>query len=47
MVEAINVIIGREIIILNLVPFIMKKPKYLTITSILSLIILFLLLYLK
>ncbi len=40
----INHVIGIGIIILNLVPFIIKKPKYLFVTSIISLIMLFLLL---
>jgi len=43
MVE-INQIIGISIIIINLIPFLIKKPKYLLLTSIVSLIMLFLLL---
>ncbi|MEK6953233.1 MAG: hypothetical protein AABX29_09555 [Nanoarchaeota archaeon] len=39
MVE-INVIIGIGIIVLNLIPLIMKKPKYIFITILVSLLIL-------
>ncbi|MEK6907388.1 MAG: hypothetical protein AABW45_02575 [Nanoarchaeota archaeon] len=38
-----NQIIGIAIVILNLIPFILKKPKLLFVTSVISLIILFLL----
>ena len=41
----LNQIIGIAIIIINLIPFITKKPKYLLITSIVSLLIILLLLY--
>jgi len=41
----LNQIIGIGVIILNLIPFIIKKPKYLLVTSIVSLVIIFLLLY--
>lgn len=43
MPETINLIAGIGIIVLNLIPFIMKKPKYIFITILVSLIILFLL----
>lgn len=42
MVE-INIIIGIGIIVLNLIPFIMKKPKYIFITILVSLLILLIL----
>ena len=38
-----NTIIGIAIIILNLIPFILKKQKLLLVTAVISLIILFLL----
>jgi len=34
-----NIIIGSLIIIINLIPFIIKKPKYLLLTSILSILL--------
>ncbi len=40
----INQIMGISIVILNLIPFIIRKPKYLFLTAIISLIIIFLLL---
>ncbi len=39
----INQIVGSGIVILNLIPFLIKQPKYLLVTALLSLIILFLL----
>ena len=39
----INQIVGIGIIVLNILPFIIKKPKYLFLTSLISLIMLFLL----
>lgn len=42
MVEILNMIGGIGIIILNIVPFILKKPKLLLLTAIISFIILFL-----
>ncbi len=42
MVVQTNQIVGIEIIILNLIPFIIKKPKYLFVTVLISLIMLFL-----
>lgn len=47
MVETANLIIGIGIIVLNLVPFIAKKPKYLFLTILVSLIMLFLLIFFK
>ncbi len=38
-----NQIIGGGIIVLNLLPFIIKKPKYLLVTAIISLLLLFIL----
>ncbi len=46
MVIQTNTIIGIAIVILNLIPFILKKPRLLFVTSIISLIMLFLLQYL-
>ena len=43
MPETINIIIGVGVIILNLIPFITKKYKYLFLTILVSLIMLFLL----
>jgi len=34
-----NIIVGSLIVIINLIPFIMKKPKYLLLTSILSILL--------
>lgn len=42
MAEAINIIIGTGIIILNLIPFLIKKPKYLFLTILVSLLLAFL-----
>ncbi|MBI5073454.1 hypothetical protein HZA99_06580 [Candidatus Woesearchaeota archaeon] len=42
-----NEIVGGGIIVLNLVPFIFRKPKYLLITAIVSLLMLFLLMNTK
>ena len=42
-----NQIVGGGIIILNIIPFLLKKPKYLLITSIVSLLMLFVLINLK
>ena len=39
MIEPINLIAGIGIVILNLVPFLVRKPRYLLVTSLLSLII--------
>ena len=35
--ETINVIVGTGIIILNLIPFILRKPKWLILTIAISL----------
>lgn len=45
--ETANVIIGIGIIVLNSIPFILKKSKYLLLTGLISLLMLFLLLFLK
>jgi hypothetical protein len=42
MPDNINLIVGVGIIILNLIPFVVKKPKYLFLTILVSLIMLFL-----
>jgi len=47
MVNVVNVVVGIGVIVINLIPFIIKKPKYLFLTALLSLIILFLLANLK
>lgn len=39
MIDITNLIFGGSIIILNLIPFIVKKPKYLTITIFISLLL--------
>ncbi|MBI5393185.1 hypothetical protein HZA96_04915 [Candidatus Woesearchaeota archaeon] len=44
MVFETNQVAGTGIIILNIIPFLLRRPKYLLITALLSLIILFLLL---
>lgn len=43
MAETINIIIGIAVIILNLIPFIIKKHKYLFLTILISVLMLFLL----
>lgn len=45
--ETINLIAGIGIIILNLVPFVFKKPRYLVLTSLISLIIILALIFFK
>ena len=47
MTNVINIIIGGGIIVLNIIPFILKKPKYLFLTILVSLMMLLLLLYFK
>ncbi|MBI2040756.1 MAG: hypothetical protein HYT16_01515 [DPANN group archaeon] len=47
MVEAINAIIGSGVAVINLIPFIVKQPKYLLLTSVISLLMLLLLIYFK
>ncbi len=42
MVEALNLIGGGGVVILNLIPFILRKPDLLFLTAIVSFIILFL-----
>ncbi|MBU3923302.1 MAG: hypothetical protein KJ592_00120 [Nanoarchaeota archaeon] len=34
-----NIIIGTVIVVINLIPFILKKPRWLSITGIISLLI--------
>ena len=41
--ESQNIIIGFGIIILNIIPFLIKKPKLLIITSIITVLLLYLL----
>lgn len=38
-----NQVIGAGIVVLNILPFFLKKPQYLLLTAIVSLIMLFLL----
>jgi hypothetical protein len=45
--EIINVIVGAGIVLLNSLLFILKKPRYLFLTILISLIMLLLLLYFK
>ncbi|MBI4155540.1 hypothetical protein HY498_05660 [Candidatus Woesearchaeota archaeon] len=47
MIDIINTIVGVGVIVLNLIPFILKKPKYLFLTIIVSFIILSLLFFFK
>lgn len=47
MIELINAIIGGGVIVLNLIPFIIKKPKYLSLTIIVSFFIMLILLFSK
>ena len=42
-----NIIIGIFIIILNIVPFILKKPKLLFLTALITLILLYIMNFLK
>ena len=39
----INQVVGIGVVVLNLIPFIIKRPRYLLVTAVVSLIILFLL----
>ena len=43
MASEIRMVIGTSVIVLNVIPFVLKKPDYLLVTSILSFIMLFLL----
>ena len=43
MTSELKVVVGVSLIVLNLIPFVMKKSKYILVTSIISLIVLFLL----
>jgi len=47
MIELINLIAGAGIIVLNLIPFIMRKPRYLILTSVVSLLIILALIFFK
>jgi len=40
-----NVIVGATIVIINLIPLILKKPKLLLVTGLVSLLILLLLIF--
>jgi len=46
MIEPVNLVVGVGIIIINLIPFILKKPRLLTLTSVVSLLIILLLIFL-
>ncbi|MBU2638052.1 MAG: hypothetical protein KJ955_03705 [Nanoarchaeota archaeon] len=41
MADAVNITIGIGVIVLNLIPFVLKKPKLLFLTALLSLLMLF------
>ncbi len=43
MATSAQIIIGLAVIIINLIPFVLKKPKYLFLTILVSLLMLFLL----
>jgi len=45
-IATINLIVGIGIIIINLIPFILKKPRLLILTSIVSLLLILLLIFL-
>jgi len=45
MTNTLNVIMGAGIIVLNIIPFLIRKPKYLFLTTLISLVMLLLLLY--
>lgn len=47
MIETINAVIGGGIIVLNLIPFIIKKPKLLTLTTVISFFMILILTFLK
>jgi hypothetical protein len=47
MIEPINAILGGGIIVLNAIPFVIKKPKYLFLTILISFFIILLLLFSK
>ncbi|MBI4141252.1 hypothetical protein HY485_05440 [Candidatus Woesearchaeota archaeon] len=43
MASEVRIIVGTSVVVLNLIPFVLKKPDYLLVTSIVSFIMLFLL----
>jgi len=45
--EIANIIIGGGIVILNLVPFLLKKQKYLFLTAVISVLMIWLLILFK
>jgi len=45
-IEPINLTVGIGVIVINLIPFILKKPRLLILTSIVSLLIILLLIFL-
>ncbi len=47
MAEALHIIIGTGVIVLNIIPFALRKPKYLFLTILVSLLMLFLLAMVK
>lgn len=47
MIEIINLIVGGGIVILNLIPFIIKKTRYLFLTIAISFFMVLLLLFFK
>ena len=47
MLDWLNVIIGGGIIAFNIFPFVIKQPKYIFLTAITSMLILFLLVYFR
>ncbi len=47
MAELVNIMVGVAIIILNLIPFALRKPKYLFLTIIVSLLLALLLMFFR
>ncbi|MBI4139814.1 hypothetical protein HY483_02520 [Candidatus Woesearchaeota archaeon] len=47
MIEPINAVVGGGVIILNSIPFILRKPKLLLLTSIVSFLFILLLITVK
>ena len=43
MIETINAIVGSGVVVVNLIPFIIRKCRYLLLTSLVSILMLFVL----
>ncbi len=47
MVDILDTVIGSGIVVINLFPFLLKQQKYVFLTALVSLLILFLLVFFK